>query len=505
MSVAGLISRLEAASGRLGFLLCIFLGAFAVLGHAPLFIWPAFALSLSLFWVHLDALIMKVEGPQRAAFWAGWAMGFGYFLAGLYWIASAFLTRGGGYVWLTPLGVLLMPAGLAFFWAFAAWLYATLIVRASLPALVRALSFALILFVFEWLRGHILSGFPWNLPGYIWEAGGAISQNASYMGIYGVSLLTLIFALSFGPVFKTTRFGIIRFGGAAAATLIMLTAASFGNYRLNHANVKYVAGTNIRVIQAKIDQIDKFAPGGYADTIDTYLDLSRLPGNAPLTHIIWSEGAIPGLVLEDRGLMQAIDGLFTGGPDLMLGATRRAADPGAVDGFRYYNSLAALRGTGTGNPQVLGFYNKSKLVPFGEYFPGNALIAGLNIPSLSAATASFDKGLPQVTKLPGLPPISVQICYESIFSGFTPHGDTPNNAPQWILNISNDSWFGKSSGPHQHFNQVRYRAIEEGLPVVRAAASGYSGFTDPWGRVIKTLPLDASGPIDSPLPQPIRK
>jgi len=335
--------------------------------------------------VHLDALVTRAERPARAAFWAGWAMGFGYFLAGLYWVASAFLTRGGGY-------------------------------------------------------GHILSGFPWNLPGYIWEAGGALSQNASYMGIYGLSFVTLLFALSFGP-----------------------------------------------------------AAGGYSRTIDTYLDLSLNPSNANLSHVIWSEGAIPGLVLEDAGLMQAIDRIFAGGPDLYMGATRRVADPDAQDGYRYYNSMAAMRSTGTGNPQVLGYYNKSKLVPFGEYFPGNSLISGLNIPSLSAATASFDKGIAETSTFPGLPPVSVQICYESIFSGFTP----AEPKPEWILNISNDSWFGDSSGPHQHFNQVRYRAIEEGLPIVRAAASGYSGFVDPWGRVIKTLPLTNSGAIDSPLPASI--
>ena len=496
--MSGLIASLQNLHGRGGFLVCIALGAFAVLGHAPLFIWPAFVAALSLFWVHLDAVVTGAQRPGRAAFWAGWAMGFGYFLAGLYWVASAFLTRGGGYVWLTPIGVLLMPAGLAFFWALAALAYSKLSPRLTSPA-IRAMSFALILFVAEWLRGHILSGFPWNLPGYIWEAGGAVSQNASYMGIYGVSVFTLLFATSFGPALITGPSKLIKFLPAAFMSFLMVCAASFGNHRLSGAKVKYVEGTNIRVIQAKIDQIDKYSAGGYSRTIDTYLDLSLSPSNAKLSHIIWSEGAIPGLVLEDAGLMGAIDQLFAGGPDLYMGATRRTADTQAQDGYRYYNSLAALRPTGTGEPSVLGYYNKSKLVPFGEYFPGNSLISGLNIPSLSAATASFDKGIPETSTFDGLPPVSVQICYESIFSGFTP--DAPQ--PEWILNISNDSWFGNSSGPHQHFNQVRYRAIEEGLPIVRAAASGYSGFVDPWGRIIKTLPLTDSGVIDSSLPAPI--
>ncbi len=494
------IASLQNMRGRGGFLICIMLGASAVLGHAPLFIWPAFVLSLSLFWVHLDALIMAAERPGRAAFWAGWAMGFGYFLAGLYWVASAFLTRGGAYVWLTPIGVLLMPAGLAFFWALAALSYAKLRARMSSPA-AGAFLFAGILFIFEWLRGHILSGFPWNLPGYIWEAGGAVSQNASYMSIYGVSAVTLLFALSIGPALLSGPSKLRRFLPPLLMSLIVLAGVSFGNQRLNTANVQFVAGTNLRVIQAKIDQKDKYGTGGYSRTIDTYLDLSQAPASAPLTHVIWSEGAIPGFVLEDASLLQAIDYIFAGGPDLYMGATRRTPDPAAQDGLRYYNSLAALRSTGTGAPEILGFYNKSKLVPFGEYFPGNSLIAGLNIPSLSAATASFDKGNPETSIFDGLPAVSVQICYESIFPGFTPSAPQP----EWILNISNDSWFGKSSGPHQHFNQVRYRAIEEGLPVVRAAASGFSGFVDPWGRVIKTLPLEASGPIDSPLPKSIPK
>lgn len=489
--------------GKPGFLVCAVLGALAVLGHAPLYIWPAFAACLSLFWVHLDALAFKSPRPGHAAFWAGWALGFGYFLAGLYWVASAFLTRGGGYVWLAPLGVLLMPAGLAFFWALAAVTYARLVRCVAMGPALRACSFALILFIAELLRGHILSGFPWNLPGYIWEAGGALSQNAAYMGIYGLSLLTLLFAVSFGPAVLQSPSRLRRYAPAAISIFVLICALSFGNNRLRHANVTYVENTNIRVIQAKVDQIDKYSPGGYSRTIDTYLGLSRLPSAAPLTHVIWSEGAIPGLILEDESLMGAIDQLFSGGPDLMLGATRRAPDPSAQGGYRYYNSLAALRAAGTGVPDVLGFYNKSKLVPFGEYFPGNTLISGMNIPALTAATASFDKGVPGVTQLPGLPTASVQICYESIFSGFTPETGSPETQPLWILNISNDSWFGKSSGPHQHFNQVRYRAIEEGLPVVRAAASGFSGFVDPWGRIIKTLPLSESGPIDSPLPRAI--
>lgn len=495
--LAGALHKIETARGRNAAALTVLAGAISVFGHAPFFIWPLFLLCMGGLMLRLDGLAGG-ERSGRAAFWAGYAFGFGYFLASLYWIASAFLTRGGFYVFLAPFGALLLPAGLALFWGFAGWLY----VRFKSAGPLRAVLFAVIFFITEYLRGHILSGFPWNLPGYIWEAGGAVSQSASLFGIYGLTFLTLMLAAGVGAAFKP---GNGRWGPPLASLLIFCGLFTHGQLRLSNAQVTYVEGPKIRVVQAQMKQLTKYDPDYYSDVITKYLDLSVTAPTQGLTHIIWPEGAIPGFALEDPGFMAAIDETFDSGPTLLMGATRREKVPGGDfrTVLKYYNSLAALTPTGTGEPDITALYNKSKLVPFGEYFPGNALIKSWNIPGLTAATSSFNHGERELTTLPGLPKTSVQICYEAIFAGFTPKPANGEVRASWILTVSNDSWFGKSTGPHQHFNQVQYRAIEEGLPIVRSASSGISGFIDPYGRKLLTRGIDDSGVIDSALPHPI--
>ncbi len=509
-----------------------------MLSHAPLYIWPAFIIGIAALAMHLDgarAQILSQQGgssaSSKALFWrgarAGYLFGFGYFLASLYWIASAFLTRGSFYIFLAPLGMILLPAGLALFWGFASGLYVWLGARLK-NRVLRALLFAGCLFAAEYLRGHILSGFPWNLPGYIWAAGGAMSQSASLFGIYGLSAVTLLFAAALAASFSQPPLSSLnqpsfnnfapniwrRASPFIASASLMVGLFIFGTFRLSSATISYWEGPKIRVLQTRIDQLTKHEQNGYEALIDQHFALSATPPIDGLTHIIWPEGAISGLPLEDAGLMQAINRLFLGGPDLIMGVTRRDPVPSSyfepdTDQTRYYNSVAGLRSDPLNEgPQALALYNKSRLVPFGEFVPGNKFAEKLDIPALTRATASFDFGTPSLTQFPGLPLASVQICYEAIFSGFTSKAikSAPDGArPDWILTVSNDAWFGQTSGPFQHMNQVAYRAIEEGLPIVRAASSGLSGFVDPYGRLIKSLPLTEEGVIDSALPKPILK
>lgn len=513
-------------SGGKGALFLISFGALSVLGHAPLYIWPAFIIGLASLMLHLDgarAQLLRNDSGRtalsKALFWrgarAGYLFGFGYFLASLYWIASAFITRGSFYVFLAPLGMVLLPAGLALFWGLAGGFYVWLGTKIKRRA-SRALLFTALLFIAEILRGHMLSGFPWNLPGYIWQAGGAMSQSAALFGIYGLSALTLFLAASLAAgVTQGTSGALIhprRLAPLIVSTSLMLSLFLFGTQRLSSAQIDYWDGPNIRVLQTRIDQLTKYEQGGYDSLIDQYFTLSLTPPIEDLTHIIWPEGAIPGLPLEDANLMRAINKLILDGPDLIMGVTRRDPIPASYfepdnEATRYYNSVIGLRSNPMGDrAHILGLYNKSRLVPFGEFVPGNQMAEALNIPALTRATASFDFGTPSLTKFEGLPRTSIQICYEAIFTGFTGKAisqkpDAPR--PDWILTVSNDAWFGRTSGPYQHMNQVRYRAIEEGLPIVRSASSGLSGFVDPYGRMIKSLPLNHEGVIDNALPKPI--
>lgn len=494
--------KIETAKGRAAFFSTIGLGAISVIGHAPFFIWPIFVLALAVFMGRLNGIIDHANRPGRAAFWSGWAFGFGFFVAGLYWLASAFITRGGGYVWLTPLGVIALPAVLAFFWAFTSLLYVKACARINgRLRYVSILVFSTLFFLMEWLRGHIFSGFPWNLPGYIWEAGKPVSQIAYLISIYGLSFLTFFLGAALGYAFfsKTSR-ALPRLIPLSIAALIFGGIFLHGQSRLSSAEIDYVEGPYIRVVQAQIDQKTKYDPNAYSRNIDHYLDLSVQASEQPITHILWPEGAIAGLVLEDPGLIGAFDQIFAGGPQLLMGVTRRVPKE---DGYNFYNSLVALKATGTGTMSMTASYDKFKLVPFGEYFPGNKLFKEWELDGLTKATASFDRGKKDLTAIPGLPVGSVQICYEAIFSGFTPHPQDSSLAPNFILNISNDSWFGRSTGPHQHFNQVKYRAIEEGLPLIRSASSGFSGFVDPYGRVLAGAGLSDNTTIDHRLPKPL--
>lgn len=477
------------ARGRAPFFLLILLGAISVLGHAPFFIAPAFLMCFALFWVRIDAMTRWAICPKRAIFWSGWAFAFGYFLAGLYWIGSAFLVRGGMYVWIMPLCVPVLPAGLSLFWAFATSLYARF--RSS-HLWLRAVTFALCLFITEWLRGHILTGFPWNLPGYIFEGGQPISQSASLFGIYGLTFLALLLGASIGPFLLNIR---QNFVAPALFVLIFCGLFGWGHMRLSDQSAVQMTGLNIRVVQAGINQSRKFDPIYYDEIITRYTDLTRSAGTQDIDVIIWPEGAIPGLVLERNEVMEQIISALRPGQTLVLGVTRRD------NKYNYYNSMASISVAADGSASLTALYDKQKLVPFGEYFPGGHLIDKLNIPTLSAAVSSFTKGEPGVFAPPGLPPASAQICYEIIFPGFTDLAATPR--PEYILNISNDAWYGRSTGPWQHINQVRYRAIESGLPVVRSASNGMSGFIDPMGRhITHTSPYDV-GVIDGTLPRPL--
>ena len=506
------------ARGKPAFFMTILAGALSVLGYAPFFIWPAYMICCAVFMVRLNCIATRADSHKairKSAFWAGWAFGFGTFTAGMYWLASAFLSRGGFYVWLSPLGVLLLPSALAFFWAIAARLYVTLLggpFKAALP-LVHAGVFTGVFFIMEFARGHILSGLPWNLPGYIWKAGGSMSQVSFHIGIYGLTALALFCAAALGAV-CVGRIGLEgevvggdrgRYIPLGLASVLLVSTFTYGSQRLSSASVEYVSGAYLRVVALNVDQEDKHSLGGYSRMIDRYLEASTQPFEHMPTHVIWPEGAISGLVLEDEGFLRAVAHVFGSGTDLLLGATRRVLGEVEADDI-YFNSVAALSER-NGSMELTALYNKKKLVPFGEYFPGNGIIEGFNIPALTAAVSSFNFGDGKMTALPNLPPVSIQICYESIFSGFTPKPELASDGkiirPEWILNVSNDSWFGRSTGPHQHFNQARYRAIEEGLPMVRAASSGFSGFIDPYGRILKSQPLGQNGVIDGALPVPI--
>lgn len=442
----------------------------------------------------------QFENSVKSGFWRGLCFGYGYFLLGFYWIASAFIARGPEYVVIMPFAVLLFCLMLSLFWAIAAALSVKFTRGSQGPA--RALIFACLFFLTEYARGHVFGGLPWNLPGYIFQAGKPISQIASFFGVYGLSALVLFITAALALLISPDQ---RRKWPAVLSVMALLCIYGYGSNRLQNADVQYVEGVKLRIVHAKIPQRDKFDPQKYVENVDHYLRLTLSPGFDDVSHVIWPEGAVPGLMLDDEGLMVELDNLFTSGagtPPVFITETLRVEHiPGKLNP-RYYNSAAAVTFDALAPPKQTSFYDKRKLVPFGEHIPGGEFAESLGLKTLSTAMASISPGRTKnVPIIPGLPPVSIQICYEIIFPGFTPTRLEPSGKkPEWILNLSNDAWYGNSSGPQQHINQARYRAIEEGLPVVRSASGGISGVIDSFGRINARLGVFDDGVLDARLP-----
>jgi apolipoprotein N-acyltransferase len=447
----------------------------------------------------LFRLIDRRAGPARwrSAFALGWLAGFAYFLISLDWLAKPFQVDAEAQGWMAPFAVALVASFLALFWAAAAGVYRALAGR--LPH--RVLLFAATLALAEWLRGHVLTGFPWDLPGETWRAGSAPSQMAAVMGGYGLTWITLVIACAPFVAFEGARGRLVGLSAAAALA---------GVYALGLARLAGAAPPDphapwIRIVQADVRQESKYDERLFTSIVDRYVALTARPADRVPDIVIWPEGAIPA-ALEDyltpgTWTAEAIAGSISPSQTLILGGYRFG---GAVKGVpATFNSLAVLKKV-DGELQVSGVYDKYRLVPFGEFMPLDTLAKRWGVKQFVHVGDGFSPGpRPKPLSVRGLPTVQPLICYESLFPGFTREGaEITGVRPSWIVNISNDAWFGTGSGPRQHLNIASYRAIEEGLPMIRATPTGISAIIDAYGRVVrgKRLGLGAYGVIDGALP-----
>ncbi|WP_332655800.1 apolipoprotein N-acyltransferase [Brevundimonas sp.] len=483
----GLILRL----GRVA--LALAAGALAALAHPPFGVLPG------LLGYPLLMLLAERSMNTRGGFWVGWLAGFSYFFISCWWVAEAFLVNP-AQAWMAPFAASLLPIGLGVFWGAATALYR----RFAPTGVGRVLVFAGLFCLLEWLRGHVLTGFPWNPAGASWKAGSAASQFAAVAGVYGLSLVTVAAASAFGPLAgpgpRKARIGAAALGALALAALIV-----GGTMRLSGARPA-LTDTVVRIVQADVPQESKWTPEAYRGIVDRYVNLTARPGAVVPDVIIWPEGALPAsanqVFAPGSPDAAAIARAVRPGQTLILGLGRGVADPAASEGARYYNSLLALSDEGGEGLRITAAYDKYRLVPFGEYLPAGDLLGALGVRSLTHMPLDFSAGpRPAPISVPGLPQVQPLICYESLYPGFTPGAA---ERPRWIVNISNDAWFGRTSGPLQHLNLASYRAIETGLPVVRSTPTGVSAMIDPWGRVIDDQRLEPgeSGVIDARLPAP---
>lgn len=483
-------------------------GALSNLAMAPFFFSPVLFLTLPVLVWLIDDAACRPGGQRdtaRAAAVAGWWFGFGYFLFGLFWIGEAFLVEADKFGWLLPFAVTLMPAGLALFWAAAAALSALL----WRPDVARVLVLALALAAAEWLRGHILTGFPWNVLGYALTWPLVMMQGAGLVGIYGLTLIAVpVFAaplvIAADAERQHRRRPVLLALAISALPLVLL--AAYGAVRLATAPTGSMDGVKLRIVQPSIPQREKWRPDKQASIFQDHLALSEVDATgrrdnlAGITHVIWPEAAMPFLPLEHPEALAAIGAMLPDGAFLLTGALRREGAQGGDATSRpnrAYNSLMVFDGTG----KLDAVYDKTHLVPFGEYLPMQGTLESIGLEQLTRMRGGFSVGaMPRpVLDIPGLPPVGGLICYEAIFPGV---GAQSASRPGLLLNVTNDGWFGNTTGPRQHLHQARVRAVEEGLPLVRAANNGISAVVDSSGRISLVLGINLRGSVDSVLPLP---
>jgi len=523
--VTAFLLRITALADRYTRLSAFILGLVSATGFAPLNLWPLTLLALA-GWM---ALVARSTRGWRA-FGMGWAFGVGHFALGLNWIATAFTYQAAMPAWLGWVAVLLLSLYLAFYPALTAWgtwalkrYAATSMVAAgsrnprpnAIPvAAVPTLSFILALAAFwtltEWLRSWIFTGFAWNPLGAILVPV-SLALPAKTVGTYGLSGLTLLWVgwglrLAFrwpatfrskpksGTFFSTVILAPIAF------LCVPLLVALLANMSVAESSQR--GAVPVTLVQPNIGQEDKWE-GGKADANFAKLARLTIPKDETPRLILWPEAAIPDYleagypsVYYDRAPAAArgrLTDLMNAGDLMLLGALKLELDrTGDVVGAR--NAVMTVHSDGTLGPR----YDKAHLVPYGEYLPMRSLLSAIGLSRLAPGDIDFWPGPGARTlDLGRFGRAGLQICYEIIFSGQVVDRA---HRPDFLFNPSNDAWFG-AWGPPQHLAQARLRAIEEGLPVLRATPTGISAVIDADGRVLDAIPMHKAGRIDSSVPR----
>lgn len=468
-------------------------GALAVLAQAP---YDFFAVCF----VSFPVLVLLLDGATgeasdgwlkrlRPAFAIGWWFGFGYFLVGLWWIGQALLVEADSFAWALPFAVIGVPFALAFFYGFA-----TLIARlfwSSDIGRIAALAFGFGLA--EWLRGFLFTGFPWNAIGYAAMPVPLLMQSVSVTGMIGMNVLA-VFVFALPALIAGHRH--LRVG---VGLLVVLAVAhvAFGYYRLTYTGEPAAQTLDVRIVQPNVDLSEKW-DASVRDRI--FASLMELSAKAPESGhtkpqlILWPETSVPFLFPDRPEALTEFGAMLDDNQMLIAGIVREEGNAASEADSRYYNSVVAIDGDG----EITDAVDKVHLVPFGEYLPFAGLMRRFGIEQLVAGPMNFAAGTERHSIiLPGGIKALPFICYEVIFPDLVA---VDAASTQLIVNVTNDAWFGDTPGPYQHFRQAQVRAVENGLPLLRAANNGISAVVDPYGRILDALAINVRGAIDVHLP-----
>ncbi len=423
-------------------------------------------------------LLWRRQPDRRAAGIIGWAFGAGYFALTLFWIVEPFQVDAERHGWMAPFALFFMSGGLALFWACAFW-----VARLLYPS---AVALVLTWTTVEILRAYVLTGFPWVSPAQI-AVDGPISRLLAWTGPHGTTLCLMILAWALSIPARTGARLSLRIGQGA-----LFLAAALAFYLPLARPPAELTGHWVRLIQPNAAQRIKWHPDYTGFFFQRQLTMTAAPPAEPSEKpdlIVWPETAIPWRLGTAEPALTEI-ALAANGAEVALGVLR-------FEGPTLRNSLAVLNSQGAAR----AIYDKYHLVPFGEYVPFADYLSRVGLRAMVEQTSGFSGGPgPVLLDFGALGTALPLICYEAVFAHLV------NGAParpDFLLQVTNDAWFGNYAGPQQHLAQARMRAIEQGLPLLRSANTGISAVIDPFGRTITQLALNTDGFVDAPLPRPL--
>ncbi len=462
--------------------LSILCGILAALALPPFFYFPLAIIGFSGLY-----LLLQKSTSLKQSFWIGWSFGFAHHVLGLYWISNSLLVDADRFGWLIPFAVSFIPAAAAVYIGLVSLIYK------KLPLSLRdegkqhrclrgegVILFAALWVIAEYLRAHLFTGFPWNLMGYAFNITDETMQLAHSVSVYGLSFIFILAATAPALLLKKQRL----FAGVCTL-LLPAMLYGYGHQRLANAS-QASTDTPIRIVQANIAQNQKWDDATRMQGFIKHLELSR--GAKSGAVIIWPETSVPFFLNEEPEARTMINKGIGKTQTLVTGTLRVQREGEYVT--QLWNSMEVLQ-----KGEIVATYDKARLVPFGEFIPLRKLFPFVEKITHGSIDFSSGKGATAIS-LQGIPAFSPLICYEIIYPDYHPH----TGSAKWIINVTNDGWFGDSTGPHQHFEMARMRAVEQGIPVIRAANTGISGIIDAYGRVLQTLPLGQQGVIDGYLP-----
>jgi apolipoprotein N-acyltransferase len=501
-----LAQALLLANRRSRLLLAGLSGLIAALALQPLDWLPALFVAMPVLVWLIDAIV-ATEPTWRARFGqlavTGWVFGFSYFVAGLWWLGVAFVTGGEQFIWLMPLGVVGLPIILALFTAFGVMLAGLFWSRSAwrIAALTLGLGGS------EWLRSWLFTGFPWNSWGQMLASHLVLSQGVAVIGASGMGLW-LVFVASSAATLATGQTRLGRWGMPAFAAMLMAGALGYGFARLgptggpgvDFTRLPLVPDIRLRVMQPNIAQDAKTFEMLGPDLLRRYLELSdaargaHATGIANVTHLFWPESPFPFVLERNAEALAAIGRFLPAQTHLITGAIRAEETGQDRPRFRYFNAMQVLDKSG-----IIAGYDKVHLVPFGEYLPFEPVLRAIGLEQFVSVIGGFTASpARRPLSIPGLPGVLPLICFEAIFPAEL---TVPPGSAQAMVVVTNDGWFGQTSGPYQHFAQARLRAVEFGVPMIRAANTGISAIIDPYGRILAQIGLGVTDVLDSPLPK----